>query len=159
MAGDVEKFLHALEDYYGVKYSKVQFSAILSNLGRPPKAYLMEMYKVVINSISSQYGKVPDLAAMRKVQAAMDPPETFIEPQSLLPHPDAVAIITKAAEEAYEVKIKSGVANEEEVRRVGVKLAEGGGTKWEQHWYHCMTENDGVWKHPKDGPYAQAFLL
>lgn len=137
------KFLEALQDYYNLKYTKAQLSAMLSNIGRPNKPYLIELYKVIINSHSSQFGKLPDLAIIRRMQEAMDPPETFVVVKAL---PEPIPEITDAMVKAQELKMKDGVANWDEVNRVGAKLKRGNGTKWEKHWYSCMTENRGVWK-------------
>lgn len=139
------EFLEALQDYYGLKYTKVQIGAMASNIGNPNKAYLLELYKVIINSYSGQYGKLPDLATIRRLQESMDPPETFLEPVPMLPSP----IIAEAMVKAQEMKMKDGVANWDEVHRVGARLAMGNGSKWEKHWYWCMTENKGVWKKPE----------
>lgn len=144
MKSETTRMLDAFEDYYEVEYNSAMRRDLTVAIGHPPKNYLLELYKQVTAAHPSQYGKLPDVAVVNKVRNAMGPVETYREEQLTIEGP--IEVITKAMEKAKEMKMEGGVANWDEVNRVGLKIAKGDGTDAEKHWHWCMTENAGVWK-------------
>jgi len=155
---EVDKFLAALQDYYGLQYTKVQYGAIRSSLAKKTKPYLLQLYKYVIEAVSGQYGKLPDLAQIRKVGIEMPPVEAVTD-RTALPAPEEGerATIDQAREAALRVKRITGVGSPEGVERVGEKVARKSASRYELHWYWCMTENGGRWVAPEYGKFAALF--
>ncbi len=135
--------------YGGLKYTEGQHAELCSRYRWMKEAYKNAIYDAVISSHPSALRSLPDVAVIEKAMQAAGRPETYETGQRQIEFGEVVSI-GQVQEEVKKVKAMTGVANEQEVRRVGVKIAHGEATADERHWYWCMTENNGQWVKPED---------
>ena len=76
---ETENMLDAFQEYYERSYNERMRKDLVSAIGDPPKKYLVELYKQVIHTHESKYGKLPDLAVISKVREQMKPVFAYIE--------------------------------------------------------------------------------
>lgn len=146
----IEDMLEAFVMHYGMKYTTGQRAELVGKYQWLGLAYKNAVYDEVVASHPASLRSLPDIAAIEKAMNRAGRPETYEQGQKQIEY-GKVATIDQARSAVAEVKSMTGVGNEEEVRRVGVRIAKGDATKEEQHWYWCMTENGGVWKKPEEG--------
>lgn len=149
MDDHTEDFIKALEMYYEKDYNEAQRLALKKNLGSPPYQYLRDLYDEIVKVHTSQFGKLPDVAVIRKIRMTLDPVEGTTYHNYLLPDPDDVS--ADYNDEVRKIVDASLEAREEELNklerdRVRAKRKRGEATRHERWWLHTIEDLDGQWK-------------
>jgi len=141
MSAEVEKFLKALEDYYGSgQYSELQWKAIVRKLGHQPKAYLLDLYNQVIQTHSTTYRSLPDLAIISKVQGKMNPPDVYVTPT--YPQIEYNPEVQEEIDEILAKKVRTEWSDVEQ-KLIKDKVCRGEATREEAWW---LLHVGGEWK-------------
>ena len=144
---EADKMLDAFEQYYALEYTPRMRQAMREHLGMPPKEYLLEVYKLVIEQVEARWNRLPDLAAVMRVQQQLPEAFTFASDYSVPQLTDDAGVDMVAIEtELAQRQEQDGEPNHEERERIRRKVAKGEATKYELFWIRCIDEFGGDWR-------------
>ena len=144
MMASTAGMLEALEKYYGQKYTKVVRSAIITAIGKSrERKYLLDVYQGVIETYSSTFKTLPDLAIIEKVRRTLGSPDTYRQDAGLPALPEPVSPQMEDAIKAAIARIGAGgVGNQQEIDRVKGKAAAGDASLYELWWLRCIESKE-----------------
>jgi hypothetical protein len=135
--------LRAFEEYYGIEYTPRMRSALLDRIGNPPKAYLLELYRMAIEQVEARWGKLPDLAAIVRIQQQLPEAFTFSTDYQPILTEDAGLDVEDVKAKLAKVAAEDGEPNHRERERIRHKK---GATVEERFWIWCIDNHGGDWR-------------
>ena len=144
----VEDMIEAFQQYYSsgsqvVRYNDVQRRQILRRLGTPPKEYLLDLFRGVIEVHEARFRTLPDVAVISKIANTLDAPGTYA-PVKALPEPPIDPQEVERLLKQSPYTIDDAIVAE----RDRVAARKGNMTRCEKWWLLCR----GVWKEWKPMP-------